>query len=78
MTEKYKIEYSREVSKVIDMAREEGVDLQNMLYFSNYMQIKLTFIAMSGICEGCRHENDDPDCGGPDCKLKKLEEEDDN
>ena len=49
-----------------------------MLYFSNYMQIKLTFIAMSGICEGCRHENDDPDCGGPDCKLKKLEEEDDN
>jgi len=37
----------------------------------------LTFIAMSHICEECRFEGDH-DCGGPDCRLKKLEEEEDD
>lgn len=50
MNEKYKIEYSREVSKVIDdMAREEGVDVTELLRRAlNFYEVRLD---VSGLIE---------------------------
>ncbi len=40
--------------------------------------MKISFIAMSGICNDCRQDGADEECCGPMCRLRIAEEIEEN